>query len=238
MGRRNRRNRPCGTWRFAQSRRRQAKRLASIAFCGVLGLLLSLWVLYSPGTPEEPEDSANSWLPLYPVGGMPINFAHTLTTNDGPVFFCREHCIEKFQAEPSRYATEVAGQRKHLSELPSVQLTCPASRGAVDPDVFTEFEGRRVLFCSEGCRQSFVSNPEGYCRRITGTLWYQTRCPITGNPIDPSMFSVLRTGERVHFCSEACKGTFLRDPSVWSPSLASQSVRLHAGSSPKRHAGC
>lgn len=227
MGRRNRRKRRGGTWRPAQRRRKRAKQLASIAFCGIFGLLLGLWALYPTRTPEQPEDLANSWLPVCPVGRMPINFAHTLSTDDGPVFFCCEHCIEKFRTEPSRYAAEVAEERRRLAELPHVQVACPVSGHAAARDVPADDEGRRVFFCSDECRTRFLADPAAYRQRIPGTLWYQTRCPVTGDPIDPRESAVLTTGETVYFCSEACREKFLHDPAIWAASLAEQGLRLH-----------
>lgn len=227
MGRRNRRKRRGGTWRPGQQRRKRTKHLASIAFCGVLGLLLGLWALFPPGTTEDSEDTANSWLPRCPVGEMPINFAHTLLAEDGPVFFCCEHCIEKFRANPSQYAAEVTEERRRLAELPHVQVSCPVSGEAVDPEVSTEDEGRRVFFSSDECRTRFLAEPVAYRRRLAGTLWYQTRCPVSGAPIDPRVFSVLTTGEKVYFCSQACREEFLRDPAAWAANLAEQGLRLH-----------
>lgn len=166
-------------------------------------------------------------MPRCPVGGMLINLAHSVVTDDGPVFFCCEHCIEKFRANPSQYGREVEELRGRLKELPSVQVTCPVSGSAVDRSIFIEEQGVRVFFCSEECRSRFLGAPESYRPRIAGTLWYQTRCPVTGNEIDPRQSAVLKTGERVYFCSEACKEKFLQNPEAWASKLVDQGLRLH-----------
>lgn len=42
-------------------------------------------------------------------------------------------------------------------------LTCPVMEGEpVDPEVFVDFEGRRVWFCSDVARELFVAAPEDY----------------------------------------------------------------------------
>lgn len=202
------------------------KQLASIAFCCVLGLV-GFWALYPAGIPEQSDNLANTWLPLCPVGGMPINFADTLATDLGPIFFCCEHCIKKFRADPSQYSSQVAEERRRLAELTHVQVTCPVSGEVVDLEVFTEYEGRKVFFCGEACRKRFLADPTVYRERIAGTLWYQTRCPLTRNPIDPRVSAVLNTREKIYFCSNACRERFLADPAAWASRLAEQGLRLH-----------
>ena len=43
-------------------------------------------------------------LPNCPVMDEPIDLSVSLATDDGPVFFCCQGCIEKYQAAPAKYA--------------------------------------------------------------------------------------------------------------------------------------
>lgn len=51
---------------------------------------------------------------LCPVGGMLVNRELMVETQDGPVYFCCEHCVEKFKADPSAYQLAVEAQRRAL----------------------------------------------------------------------------------------------------------------------------
>lgn len=51
---------------------------------------------------------------LCPVGGMSVNRELVVETQDGPVYFCCEHCVERFTAAPSAYQLTVEAQRRAL----------------------------------------------------------------------------------------------------------------------------
>lgn len=57
-------------------------------------------------------------LPNCPVMDQPIDFAISVRTADGPVYFCCKGCIAKYQANPAKYAEKVAAQRKALANRP------------------------------------------------------------------------------------------------------------------------
>lgn len=50
-----------------------------------------------------------------PVGGMPINRDLLIDTDAGTVYFCCEHCIEKFIANPQTFQEGVEAQRRALA---------------------------------------------------------------------------------------------------------------------------
>ena len=48
-----------------------------------------------------------------------------------------------------------------------VQKTCPVMIGnKVDPNIFSEYRGKRVYFCCENCKASFEAAPEKYVARL------------------------------------------------------------------------
>jgi YHS domain-containing protein len=53
----------------------------------------------------------------------------------------------------------------------------------------------------------------------------QTRCPVTGNPIDKQYFADYN-GKRVYFCCPACPATFKEDPDKYMKKLADGGVTL------------
>jgi uncharacterized membrane protein/YHS domain-containing protein len=45
--------------------------------------------------------------------------------------------------------------------------TCPVMEGEkVDPDLFVDYQGRRVWFCCESCVEDFRKNPEAYVAKL------------------------------------------------------------------------
>ncbi len=47
-----------------------------------------------------------------------------------------------------------------------VQTTCPVMGGPIDPNVYTEYKGKRVYFCCKGCDKKFMENPEQYLDKL------------------------------------------------------------------------
>jgi Cu(I)/Ag(I) efflux system membrane fusion protein len=47
-----------------------------------------------------------------------------------------------------------------------VQTTCPVMGGPIDPNVYTEYKGKRVYFCCKGCDKKFMENPEKYLDKL------------------------------------------------------------------------
>jgi YHS domain-containing protein len=46
------------------------------------------------------------------------------------------------------------------------QTLCPVRGNPVRREFYADFEGKRVYFCCQGCRSSFLDDPEWYMTRI------------------------------------------------------------------------
>lgn len=46
------------------------------------------------------------------------------------------------------------------------QKTCPVMGGAINKNLFTEYKGKKVYFCCEGCEEKFLANPEQYIAKL------------------------------------------------------------------------
>jgi YHS domain-containing protein len=46
------------------------------------------------------------------------------------------------------------------------QTTCPVMGGAINKDVFTEYQGRKVYFCCPACKTEFEKSPEKYISKL------------------------------------------------------------------------
>ncbi|MGE0479951.1 MAG: hypothetical protein AB7Q17_05705 [Phycisphaerae bacterium] len=171
-------------------------------------------------------------LPLCPVMGEPVDFSVKTMTEQGPVYFCCAPCIKKFVKEPARYATKVAAQRDALKKMERVQVTCPISGNPIDGKTQIVSRGKAVSFCCERCVSKFDSrdNTDADNRRLDAKLeecyTYQTRCPVSGDKIDPTAFTDLPTGQRIYLCCSGCGEKLLKQPAKYASKLAEQGVPI------------
>jgi YHS domain-containing protein len=116
---------------------------------------------------------------------------------------------------------------------------CPVMGNPVDPEVFVDYEGRRIGFCCPGCDTLFLEEPEKYLKKVDAELASRKAaeaghehakapedtepsdaadrppeneiCPVMGNPVDPEVY-VDHEGRRIGFCCPGCDKVFLEDP--------------------------
>ena len=46
------------------------------------------------------------------------------------------------------------------------QTTCPVMGGAIDKNVFVEYQGKKVYFCCAQCKGEFEKSPEKYLGKL------------------------------------------------------------------------
>ena len=46
------------------------------------------------------------------------------------------------------------------------QTECPVMGGAINKAIFTEYEGKKVYFCCEPCKEKFEAGPEQYIAKL------------------------------------------------------------------------
>jgi len=62
----------------------------------------------------------------------------------------------------------MAGCSKPTTE--TGQKTCPVMNTPCDAKIFTEYEGRKIYFCSEACKVEFAKNPKKYVKIVDAEL--------------------------------------------------------------------
>ena len=162
-----------------------------------------------------------------PVMGEDVNFAMSVATDDGPVFVCCKGCIRKLKANPEKYASKVAVQRKVLAKMAKVQVKCPLSGEPIDPTAYAEVGGEKIYTCCTRCAGHYKADPAKYKGKLAGSYTYQTKCPVSGNAIDPTVSTKLATGETVHFCCGGCVKKFNASPKTYVESLEKQQVYIN-----------
>ncbi len=210
-----------------------------LAARGFAGLALALGLLSMPARAQQEGDShgdrphaetsANSTtLPKCPVTGEPINLAVSEATDDGPVFFCCKNCISRYRADPAKYATKIAAQRKALAHRPRIQVTCPVSKEPVDTNVFVESAGEKIFFCCKDCVTKYQSDPAKYASALANSYTYQTKCPVMNEDIDPKSFATAGNGMKLYFCCKGCDKKFFKDPQKYTANLEAQGFTVNA----------
>lgn len=166
-------------------------------------------------------------LPTCPVmSDESIDFNVSTNTEDGPVYFCCEGCIEKLEKNPDKYANKVAAQREALAKMAKIQVKCPVSGEAVDGKTTIDHNGEKVAFCCNDCVGKFESDPSKYKAKLAASYTYQTKCPVMGEDIDPSVSTTLATGETIYFCCKGCGKKMKANPSKYNAKLVAQGINI------------
>lgn len=164
---------------------------------------------------------------LCPVAGEPIDFFTSTDTADGPVYFCCKGCIKKYNDNPAKYAKETAAQRAILAKLPKIQTNCPVSGKELDseePGATATFHGEKIGFCCPMCVKKFKANPSSFKAKLAASYTYQTKCPVMGGEIDPSVYTTLSNGKKIYFCCGGCEKKLRANPSKYNDSLVAQGI--------------
>jgi len=51
-------------------------------------------------------------------------------------------------------------------EMAGEQKVCPMTGMAVNKDIYTEYKGKKVYFCSQACKAEFLKDPEKYVSKL------------------------------------------------------------------------
>ncbi|MCA9415840.1 MAG: hypothetical protein KC917_06205, partial [Candidatus Omnitrophica bacterium] len=155
-----------------------------------------------------------------------VDFTKFFLTEDGPVYFCCGNCCAEFAKDPAKYAEGVEKQRAHLASLTKIQVACPVSGKPVDPNVTKEFDGQTIAFCCTNCCAEYSKDPAKFAKDLVGSFTYQTLCPVSGKPIDPTVSFELAAGQRVYFCCGNCCAEFAKDPAKYADKVKEQGYKF------------
>ncbi len=53
-----------------------------------------------------------------------------------------------------------------MQAMPNGQKICPVMGQPVDPNVFVEYQGKKVYFCCDDCKAQFQADPEKYISKL------------------------------------------------------------------------
>ena len=125
--------------------------------------------------------------------------------------------------ETSTVQSAVQGISEDL-KVPN-QETCPVMGKKINKEVFTDYKGKRVYFCCEGCIEKFKKSADEHMKKfeeesvvLADAPVTQENCPVSGNPVNTAFFTDL-DGQRIYFCCGGCKAKFTADPKKYSVNL-------------------
>lgn len=206
------------------------KRLALMAVWGLgLTVVTGLERSWAQTQAELAKESVKteSKQALCPVmGDEPVNLAISVPSDAGPIYFCCTECVAKYQANPSKYADKVSAQRAALAGRPKIQTTCPVSGEPAKQEFSTEHDGKKINFCCKGCAAKFQREPDKYKVNLANSYTYQTKCPVSGEEIDPQAFTTAANGAKIYFCCTSCEKKFFAEPTKYAPTLKAQGFVL------------
>lgn len=178
--------------------------------------LLMTGLLLADEEAEKAEFSATC-----PVSGQPAKEASFVEYLGKKLYFCCDNCPKAYAADAEKYAVKANYQLLETGQM--VQVACPFSGEAVNPDTVTEIAGVKVCFCCENC-QAKAQKAAGdeqlalVFGDISKGFTLQTICPVSDKPIDPTK-SVEHEGKKVYFCCGNCPKAFTADPAKYLDKL-------------------
>ncbi len=138
----------------------------SLSLITVLAVSLMVALPLSAAQPEKPakkdapKEKKLSPQTLCPVMGGEIDSSAYIDIQGQRVYFCCPMCSKKMKADPDTYFKKAA-EAGVLFE--NVQTTCPVSGKELDKkEIYTDYEGRRIYFCCEGCVATFNKDPQKF----------------------------------------------------------------------------
>jgi YHS domain-containing protein len=114
-------------------------------------------------TPKEATKAAPVQLHnqmMCPVMGGKIDSTVYADIQGQRVYFCCKGCPDKMKADPDKYFKKAAAEGVLFQ---NIQTTCPVSGDKLtDKTIYTDYEGRRIYFCSRKCLEDFNKDPQKY----------------------------------------------------------------------------
>jgi YHS domain-containing protein/uncharacterized membrane protein YraQ (UPF0718 family) len=133
-----------------------------------IGLAIGVWWLAR----NRARFGGDTGYAIDPVCGMQVR------TNDAPataqhtghtLYFCSDHCREKFEADPDRYSNRESEVKtmehsNHHEEAPAIDPVCGMTVDPATAAAHRVHEGRDVWFCAVTCATQFDADPSKFAK--------------------------------------------------------------------------
>ena len=181
---------------------------------------LSAAVLLTRGFADDAKE-APEFKATCPVSGQPAIEDSSREYKGKTVYFCCQNCPKAYEADPDKFATKANHQLFETGQI--LQVACPFTGAAVNPDTAVDVAGVKVAFCCDKCKAKYeAAATDEQVTLVFGDIskgfTLQTLCPVSGEAIDPK-FSVEHEGKKVYFCCDKCPAAFEKDPAKFLDKL-------------------
>ena len=165
-----------------------------------------------------------------PVCGMQVEKAHpgAVARHDADtVYFCSDHCRQKFEAHPQRYAIAADGPahqpdrsgehveaHSHGAAMnqsgygDSVDPVCGMTVDPATAAAQVNYAGRDYHFCNPGCAERFTADPLHHLDEAPDPV-----CGMTVTVAD-AQWRAEAAGSAYVFCGQGCRDRFVADPAA------------------------
>ena len=101
-----------------------------------------------------------------PVMGGAIDSTVYTDIQGQRVYHCCPMCSKSLKNDPDKFFKKAAADGILFE---NIQTTCPVSGDKLaDKSVYSDFEGRRINFCSKKCRGTFNEDPQKVLKKMDG----------------------------------------------------------------------
>ena len=131
------------------------------AIVAIFALMLIAAGVAARATDGEKKNVTNK---LCPVSGGPVvekyrvEYLDKQTGLSQYVYVCCEGCLSEFKKDADTFVVKMSKEERDAIRA---NTTCPVSGEAVSKDKFVEFEGRKVYFCCDGCKDKYKKDHPG-----------------------------------------------------------------------------
>ncbi len=139
---------------------------------------------------------------------------------------CHGHAKEKPQTAATAVANAGDAAEAAAENALKPQTTCPVMKGtAINPDLYVDYEGKRIHVCCAGCDDVVKADPEAAIATLAeqGQAPRQALCPIMNRPIDTEQY-VDHEGQRIYVCCAGCVARVEAAPEAVLEKLHEQGV--------------
>lgn len=100
-----------------------------------------------------------------PVMGGKIDSSSYTDIQGQRVYHCCGGCSKALEKDPDKFFKKAAADGILFE---NIQTTCPITgKELTSKTAFTDFEGRRVYFCCDGCKDPFMKDPQAGLTALT-----------------------------------------------------------------------
>ena len=76
-------------------------------------------------------------------------------------------CKKKSEPQPPKMPTTEETTKEVTAAVDKMEQTeCPVMGGAVNKDIFVEYQGKKVYFCCAECKDVFLKEPDKFMNKL------------------------------------------------------------------------